>query len=110
MSQQNSLAPFTKASIKDLLDTIGITQFTSETDWYQVIAGLIVQGGFVETITTGDTITFNTSFTKQVLGIFVTAVGASSRQVAVDTITVDDFVLRHNGGGTGDFYWFAIGV
>lgn len=110
MSNQNSLPPFTNASLKDLLEAIGITQFISETNWYQVIGGLNIQGGFEETITTGDTITFNASFPKQVLGIFITAVGASSRQVAADTVTVDDFVLRHNGGGTGDFYWFAIGV
>lgn len=110
MDQYNSIIPFSRGTVQDLLNTVGITQFTSETDWYQVIAGLIIQGGLAETITTGDTITFNTSFTKQVLGVFITAIGASSLQVAANNITVDDFVLLHNGGGTGDFYWFAIGV
>lgn len=110
MSQQNSLAPFTDASNKDLLDTIGVTQFPSETNWYQVLAGLIIQGGFIDNATTGTTITFNTSFTKQVLGVFLVAVRAGTIAYVVNTVTVDDFVVVHNSGGTADFYWFAIGV
>ena len=110
MSNQNSLPPFTNASLKDLLDSIGITQFPSETNWYQVIGGLIIQGGFIDNATTGDTITFNASFTKQVLGVFLIPIRAGVIQYVVNTVTVDDFVVVHNGGGTGDFYWFAIGV
>jgi hypothetical protein len=110
MDQYNSIVPFSKGKIQDLLDTIGITQFTSGTNWYQVLAGLVIQGGFIQTAANGATISFNTSFTKQVLGVFITTVGASPRQVAANTVTLNNFVLRYNSTGPRDFYWFAIGV
>lgn len=110
MPQANSIAPFIGASAKDLLDAIGVTQFPSETNWFQLIAGLLIQGGFIDNATTGDTITLNTSFTKQVLGVFLIPIRAGVIQFAVNAVTVDDFVVIHNSGGTADFYWFAIGV
>lgn len=110
MSGQNSIIPFATPRAQDLFNALGITQFQSETNWFQVIGGLLIQGGFIDNASTGATITFNTSFTKQILGVFLIPVAGAVISTAVNTVTVDDFVLVHNSGGASDFYWFAIGV
>lgn len=107
---QNSIPPFATARVKDLLETIGVTQFPSEKNWYQVLGGLLLQGGFIDNASTGTTITFNTSFTKQVLGVFLIPVRATTIQFCVNTVTIDNFVVIHNSGVAEDFYWFAVGV
>lgn len=110
MSGQNSIPPFATPRATDIFNALGITQFPSETNWFQVIGGLILQGGFADNINTMTTISFNTSFTKQVLGIFVQPVGTAAFADIVNSITLNDFVLIHGGAGAQDFYWFAIGV
>jgi len=110
MTQQNSLAPFVKATAEELLESIGVTQFIGEGNWYQVIAGLIIQGGKLTSVATGTLVTFNTSFTRQTLNVIITPVAGAVISTAVNTVSVDDFVLVHNSGGASDFYWFAIGV
>ena len=109
-SSYNSIAPFTKARLDEVQESIGITQFPSETSWYQVIGGLIVQGGFVSV---GDgatlTVSLNAPYEKQVLGIWIQVVGAAANTAHVAAVTVDDFSIV-NGVGARDFYWLSLGV
>ena len=110
MSNSNSLIPFATQRAEDLFNTIGIIQFTSEFDWYQVTAGLILQGGFLDNVTTGTTVPFIASLPKQVLFIGIQPIAGAAISTALSAVTLDDFVLNHNSGGASDFYWYAIGV
>ena len=110
MSNSNSILPFNAATLKNLVDTVGITQFTSETNWYQTIGGLILQGGKTGLIATGAQIDFNVSFPKQCLGVFVTIEHTAGLSVAANLVTQDKFNIQYTGGATRSIYWFAIGV
>ncbi len=111
MSNFNSLVPFIKPTLKDLADAGGITQFASDGfGWFQVLNGLIIQGGFYEHngAPAPHTVSFHTAFPKQVLGVFLQQVGAGSNAY-LTTVTLEDFIVDH-GGTHADYYWWAIGV
>lgn len=110
MPSFNSIAPYLFAKTKDLQEAFGITQFPSETNWAQVIGGLIVQGGFVETASSGTVVPFNTAFPKQTLTVIVQPANTSPSNFYVDAVTLEQFEIAHGGGGSHDYYWFAIGV
>ena len=110
MAGYNSVPSFFTARAAELLEAAGITQFPSETNWFHTIYGLLIQGGFIDNAATGTTITLNASFPKQVLGIWVQSVGANAPGFYISAVTTDNFVINYTGGGTKDFYWFAIGV
>lgn len=110
MSNTNSIPSFFTPRAAELLEAAGITQFPSETNWFHTISGLLIQGGFIDNAATGATITFNASFPKQVLGVWLQSVDAAAATMYVSAVTVDNFVINYTGGGTKDFYWFAIGV
>lgn len=110
MSNTNGISSFFTPRARDIFEAAGITQFPSETNWFHTISGLLLQGGFIDNAATGTTITLNASFTKQVLGIWVQPVGAAAAGFYISAVTVDNFVINYTGGGTKDFYWFAIGV
>lgn len=106
----NSVAPFSKARLDEVQDSLGITQFPSETEWYQVIGGLIVQGGRVSV---GDaatlTVSLNAPYEKQVLGIWIQVIGGAANTAHLDAITTADFDIV-NGVGARDFFWLSLGV
>lgn len=110
MSNFNSLSPFTGAGLKDLLEAAGVTQFTSETNFYHIFSGLIIQGGFVTGTSSGTTVDFNTAFPTQVLAVIVQPANSAPANFYVSTVTLEDFVIAHGGGSTHDYYWFAVGV
>lgn len=110
MSSYNSVAPFSAASLKELLEALGITQFTSGTNWYHTIAGLLIQGGFVSAAVSGVTVNFNAGFTKQVLGILIQPVNSGPSDPYVSGVTINNFTIIHGGGGSSNYYWFAIGI
>jgi hypothetical protein len=70
----------------------------------------MIQGGLVNTAATGTTVTFNASFTKQCLLVMLQPVGSGPTDPHLTSVTVDDFVVNHGGGGSHNYYWFAIGV
>jgi len=110
MSQYNSAVPFGTASAADLQEAMGIPQFSgaSGTDWYFVLNGLIVQGGYIELPAASTAFPFITAFTQQVLGVFLqpTTIGQTP---AVISTTLSEFTTNH-GGVIHDCYWWAIGV
>lgn len=109
-SNINSIAPYVNANPNELLDTIGITQFSNGTDWFQVLGGLIFQGGLVSAHSSTATVTFPTGFSKQTLCVIVQPKDSSGTTFYVTSVTLKDFVLAHGGGGVHNYYWFAIGV
>ena len=106
----NSITPRTKATLEEVQEAIGVTQFPSETDWYQILGGLIVQGGFVS-VGDGATLTvpFNAPYEKQVLGIWIQVAGGTANTAHIDAVTTEDFDII-NGTGARDFYWLSLGV
>ena len=112
MSESNAVLPYSRPTLRDLTETIGITQFPSETNWFQTIGGLLIQGGVVSGVGSGATVSvpFNVGFTIQVLGVFVQARGASVLGWSVGTVTLADFQLINAAVAGRDFYWWAIGV
>ena len=109
-SSYNSIPPFTGGTSRDALEALGITQFPSETDWFQVLGGLIVQGGFAAV---GDgatlTVNLNAPYEKQDLGVWIQVVGAAANTAHVASVALDSFDIV-NGVGARDFYWLSLGV
>lgn len=106
----NSVPPFFGASNKELLETIGVTQFPSDVEWFQVIGGLVVQGGYVEIPDTSSlVINLPAPVSKQILGIYTQVVGQTENGAYIDNITLSEFEL-FNGAGDRFYYWWAIGV
>lgn len=109
----NSLGSFNSASIDQLRDAAGITQFPDATSWYQVLNGLQIQGGYTPVVTSGvdTTIPFQAPYKTQLLGVFLTPIDYPNASPAVITATTDliQFTFKHSGTDT-NFYWWAIGV
>lgn len=111
MSNINSIPPYSVSNLQDLVDAIGITQFTSEKNWHHTIAGILIQGGFLQSVGSGVTLVvpFNVGFPKQVLGVWPQPIGTSLLGHSINNITTAQFELV-NDAVVRDFYWFAIGV
>ena len=109
-SSYNSIAPFSKARLDEVQDAIGITQFPSETEWYQVIGGLIVQGGSVDIAGAATaTISLHAPYEKQLLGIWTQIVGGAGNNAYVTGADLDSFQIV-NGAGARTYYWLSLGV
>jgi len=110
MSSTNSVIPFLGASSRDLQEAAGITQFPSQYEWFQVVNGLIIQGGYVEALgTTTNIISFVAPFGKQTLGVFIQVVAAATNDSYVNAVTLNNFELI-NLAGARNYYWWAIGA
>lgn len=109
MSEWNSAAAFTGASLDGLREAIGTPQFSgaSGTDWYLVFNGLIIQGGQIEVTAGTVTVPLVTAFSLQVLGVFLQS--HAQHSPAVSTTTLSTFDVNHIGA-THNAYWWAIGV
>lgn len=103
---------------QDALRAIGVTQYVPTTDnlWYQVIGGLVFQGGIIigAAANAVTPIVFNVPVSLKVLGVFVTAIfpaatAGNEASGGVTNIALTGFDLV-NDGALKDFYWWAIGV
>jgi hypothetical protein len=110
VSNTNAVLPFTGVNLKDLAETLGITQFLSETAWYQTIGGLLIQGGLVTGASDGDVIPFNAAFPSQPLFVAVQSINSNAPNSYITAATLTGFTVKHTGGGSHDYYWFAIGA
>jgi hypothetical protein len=92
----NSIPGFRKSVDPESQEAIGITQFslTDSSSWFQIIGGLIIQGG---SLTAAGIVQFSAPYEKQVLGVFINGGTAS-------LISLTGFTSSSDG------YWFAIGV
>lgn len=77
-----------------LQDALGVTQFSGEDKWAQIIGGLQFQGGL---LTASGAVEFHAPYETQVLGVFV-------NNGDVTSVTLTGF----NSSVAG--YWWAIGV
>jgi hypothetical protein len=106
----NSVPPFMGGTTKDALEALGITQFPTETEWYQVIGGIIVQGGYIEVdSSTVQTVNLVAPYEKQFLGVWLQTAGGSHNSAHVAGETLSSFEI-HNGGGDRSYYWLSLGV
>jgi hypothetical protein len=109
-SNTNSIAPYLEGTTRQALEAIGITQFPSATEWYQIIGGLIVQGGYVAVASSSvQTVNLVAPYEKQTLGVWLQTEGASHNAAHVDGVTLSSFEI-HNGGGIRSYYWLSLGV
>lgn len=106
----NSIFPFSRARLDEIQESIGITQFPSEFEWYQVIGGIIVQGSLAS-VGDGATLVvdFPAPYEKQLLGVWLQVVGAAANTAYVNAAGLDSFEIV-NGVGARDFYWLSLGV
>ncbi len=116
---ENSIPSFSPDSLKNVQESLGITQLAagSEDSWYQILGGLIFQGGKTEPIavnTLSAAISFNTGFPKKVLGIWIIPISdaidptGELYSFAVNPIDLYSFQIA-NDGIEAAFYWIAIG-
>jgi hypothetical protein len=106
----NSVPPLIGGSTRDALEALGITQFPSATEWYQVIGGIIVQGGRVA-VADGATVTVNlvAPYEKQVLGTWTQVSGSAGNDAYVTSVGLTSFQIV-NGSGARTYYWLSLGV
>lgn len=110
----NSVPGYGVTDLQQLQDAAGITQFPTATGWYQLINGLLVQGGVVNVGANATVIVpFQLAVPKQVLGIFTQAAiaGVGNGYGTIDPAgsNLQQFTLV-NTGPAKDYYWWAIGV
>lgn len=117
MSNYNSIPPYIAARVKDNSESIGITQQGVDEDhWYQIIGGLIIQGG-IEAVdaNTIDTVPFVQPFPKKVLGVWLQTIGNGTlpapaiRNYYAEIIDLATFELSNDYAVESSFYWLAIG-
>lgn len=110
MSSYNSVTPFTGGSTKDVIEALGITQFPSEFEWFQVIGGLIVQGGKID-VTGGATLAINLAapYEKQVLGTWIQVMAGAENGAYIIPTSLSAFSIV-NGVGNRTYYWLSLGV
>jgi len=111
-SNINSVNPYVGASLAELQDSLGVTQFPGQYTWYQIIGGLVVQGGFE--IFTGAairTVNLVAPFQKQVLNITISPTSASNGPHGhiVAGVGLTSFQIDHHGPNAS-YFWLAIGV
>lgn len=110
MSSINSIPPYIEATIRDIQETIGITQFPSETSWYQILGGLIVQGGLVEVADSATlAVPFHAPYQTQALGVFIQVVDGAANTGYITSVVTSGFDIT-NGTGTRSYYWWSVGV
>jgi len=111
-SSTNSVNPYVGASLAEMQESLGITQFPGEYTWYQIIGGLVIQGGF-EIFTGAATRTVNlvAPFQKQVLNITIspTSAGDGPHGHIVAGPGLTSFQIKHYGPNAS-YFWLAIGV
>lgn len=110
MASTNSVLPFLGGNQEETSDAIGITQFPSAGNWFQVLGGLTIQGGKVSVLSGATlSVAFNAPISKEVLGVFIQPIGTATVSYRVNSVTLNDFAIV-NGAADQDFYWWAIGV
>lgn len=114
MSDWNSIPGYGPADPSQLQEAAGVTQFNSDTGWYQVTNGLLIQGAKVAVgANTSLVVPFLAAFPQQLLGIFMQPIvaGVGNGYGAVDPAGTDltQFTLV-NTGAAKSYYWWAIGV
>ncbi len=110
----NSVPGYGATDLRALQEAAGVTQFPSATCWYQLINGILVQGGAVNVGAGVDaTFQYNIAIPTQLLGVFVqaqnAAVGSGYGSIDIATTNLQQFTVV-NTGLAKDFFWFAIGV
>lgn len=118
MANNNSIAPYVGATLKEQQEQSGIGRFYGEFGWAITEGGFLKQGNRV-TVTSDNaplSISFNEAFPKQCLGIFVQAIiavagGTSDNdgKVQANSETTNGFTLLSSGIAKS-YYWWAIGV
>lgn len=110
MSSYNSVPPIAGGTAGDVIEALGITQFPSATEWYQVIGGIIVQGGRVS-IASGVTATVNlvAPYGKQFLGAWIQVIDVASNNAHITAVSLNSFQIV-NGVGLRAYYWLSLGV
>lgn len=110
MSNTNAVVPFLGGTLPDALESLGVTQFPSGTEWFQTIGGLLVQGGKVDVVAAATaSIEFPAGVPTQLLGIWIQTVGGTTNGAYVNVPTLAGFDLV-NGASDRTYYWWALGV
>lgn len=106
----NSAPTFTKLTLDDLRESVGIPQFsgTNSENWAFVFNGLIFQGGVITVPSAATVFGFHAPLTQQVLGVFIQP-KVKGATPGVSATTLDTFTVDHTGA-SHDCYWWAIGV
>jgi hypothetical protein len=110
-SNRNSITPRFTRTLPDIAEALGVTQFPTETGWYQITAGRVTQGGYVS-VADGATanVAFHAPHEKQTLGVWIQTVGGTANGAYVAaTPTLTGFQIV-NGAGVRGYYWKAEGV
>ena len=110
----NSLVGYGAIDLAQLQEQAGITQFPDASGWYQMMNGLLVQGGIVNVgLNASLVVPFKIAVPTQVLGIFTQAAiaGVGNGYGTVDPVgtNLQQFTLV-NTGPAKDYYWWCIGV
>jgi len=116
----NSVVPYTNATLAELQQAAGIGQFTGADGWDILMSGFLFQGGLSAIIPVDGSlvVTFNKAYPQQVFGVFLQAIYPSANDTAVvnnsgfikaGSVALDSFIII-NDADAKQFYWWAIGL
>jgi len=108
----NSIPRFKNATLDEIQQSLGITNFSGEFDWNHTIGGLIIQGGRIsDNAGDGGDVVFNVTYPKQVLFVVAFPINSTGNQnVSGLEITLSGFRIYNNHGNPIKYNWLAIGI
>ena len=119
MTNVNAIPPFAGATVRDVHESIGVSQLSAggdENAWYQTIGGLLIQGGRVNDVPGAGSVivNFNAAYPKKVLGVWLQLIanalaGAPLYRDFVNVIDLTQFELFNDYLDDSSFYWIAVG-
>lgn len=114
MSNWGSVPGYGETDVRALQEAAGITQFTGSSGWYQILNGILIQGGVVAVgADTSIVVPFQVAVPLQVLSIHTQPViaGVGNGYGSIDPAgsNLQQFTLV-NTGPAKEYYWLAIGV
>lgn len=114
----NSVPPYVRASTRDVQEAIGITVQPAgdENSWYQILGGLIFQGGLqaVPPMTILP-VNFVLPYPKKVLGIWLQTIGNGTlpgpavRNIYASIINLSQFTMDNDYSDPVSYFWLSIG-
>lgn len=119
MANANSVVGYHDATLPEMQETAGITQLGvngDENAWFQVMNGLLIQGGRVDDVPANgsSTVDFHRAYPKKVLGVFLQLIGNSIVGVPyrdeVLVLSLAQFEVYNDYTDDSGYYWWAIGV
>ncbi len=109
LGTDSNTALVSEAAIKSYVDGKANPAYSGG-ESYTFEGTLTIKSGVTGSITTGTTVSYGTGFGTATISVIITANDTTNTNNATaGSVTKDNFILYHNKGSAGAYYWIAIG-